>query len=250
MAQDKHRVALVTGGMGGLGEAICVKLAALGHTVVTTHSPGNTKARDWLASMTKQGGKFHAYPCDVTDWASCVACVAQVAKEVGPVDVLVNNAGITRDMTFKRMDKANWDMVIKTNLDSCFNMTKQVCDGMLDRGWGRIINISSVNGQKGAFGQVNYSAAKAGMHGFTKALALEVARKGVTVNTISPGYIGTKMVMAIPQEVLDSKIIPQIPMGRLGKPDEIAGLVAYLSSEEAAFLTGANIAINGGQHMF
>jgi len=186
----------------------------------------------------------------VTDWASCVTCVAQVVKEVGPVDVLVNNAGITRDMTFKRMDKANWDVVIKANLDSCFNMTKQVCDGMLDRGWGRIINISSVNGQKGAFGQVNYSAAKAGMHGFTKALALEVARKGVTVNTISPGYIGTKMVMAIPQEVLDSKIIPQIPMGRLGKPDEIAGLVAYLSSEEAAFVTGANIAINGGQHMF
>ena len=250
MAQDKHRVALVTGGMGGLGEAICVKLAALGYTVVTTHSPGNTKAQEWLSSMNKQARKFHAYPCDVVDWASCVACVAQVVKEVGPVDVLVNNAGITRDMTFKKMDKANWDAVIKTNLDSCFNMTKQVCDGMLDRGWGRIINISSVNGQKGAFGQVNYSAAKAGMHGFTKALALEVARKGVTVNTISPGYIGTKMVMAIPQEVLDSKIIPQIPMGRLGKPDEIAGLVAYLSSEEAAFVTGANIAINGGQHMF
>jgi len=169
---------------------------------------------------------------------------------VGQVDVLVNNAGITRDMTFKRMDKANWDAVIRTNLDSCFNMAKQVCDGMVERGWGRVINISSVNGQKGAFGQVNYSAAKAGMHGFTKALALEVAKKGVTVNTISPGYIGTKMVMAIPQEVLDSKIIPQIPMGRLGKPDEIAGLVAYLASDEAAFVTGANIAINGGQHMF
>ena len=164
--------------------------------------------------------------------------------------MLVNNAGITRDMTFKRMDKANWDAVIRTNLDSCFNMTKQVCDGMVERGWGRVINISSVNGQKGAFGQVNYSAAKAGMHGFTKALALEVAKKGVTVNTISPGYIGTKMVMAIPQEVLDSKIIPQIPTGRLGKPDEIAGLVAYLASDEAAFVTGANIAINGGQHMF
>ena len=250
MAQDKHRVALVTGGMGGLGEAICVKLAALDYTVVTTHSPGNTKAQDWLAAMKKQGYKFHAYPCDVVDWGSCVACVAQVIKDVGPVDVLVNNAGITRDMTFKKMDKANWDAVIRTNLDSCFNMTKQVCDGMVDRGWGRIINISSVNGQKGAFGQVNYSAAKAGMHGFTKALALEVARKGVTVNTISPGYIGTKMVMAIPQDVLDTKIIPQIPVGRLGKPDEIAGLVAYLASEEAAFVTGANIAINGGQHMF
>jgi acetoacetyl-CoA reductase len=164
--------------------------------------------------------------------------------------VLVNNAGITRDMTFKKMDKVNWDAVMKTNLDSVFNMTKPVCDGMLERGWGRIINISSVNGQKGAFGQTNYSAAKAGMHGFTKALALEVARKGVTVNTISPGYIGTKMVMAIPQEVLESKIIPQIPMARLGKPEEVAGLVAYLASDEAAFLTGANIAINGGQHMF
>ena len=175
--------------------------------------------------------------------------MAKIDKEVGPIDVLVNNAGITRDMTFKKMDKPNWDAVMRTNLDSVFNMTKPVCDGMVERGWGRIINISSVNGQKGAFGQTNYSAAKAGMHGFTKALALEVARKGVTVNTISPGYIGTKMVMAIPQEVLDSKIIPQIPMARLGKPEEVAGLVAYLSSDEAAFVTGANIAINGGQHM-
>jgi acetoacetyl-CoA reductase len=249
MAEDKRRIALVTGGMGGLGEAICVKLAALGDTVVTTHSPGNTKAQEWLEAMKKAGYTFHAYPCDVVDWDSCVACVGKVVKEVGPVDVLVNNAGITRDMTFKKMDKTNWDAVIKTNLYSCFNMTKQVCDGMVERGWGRIINISSVNGQKGAFGQVNYSAAKAGMHGFAKALALEVAKKGVTVNTISPGYIGTKMVMAIPQEVLDSKIIPQIPMGRLGKPDEIAGLIAYLASEEAAFITGANLAINGGQHM-
>jgi len=148
------------------------------------------------------------------------------------------------------MDKVSWDAVMKTNLDSVFNMTKPVCDGMVDRGWGRIINVSSVNGQKGAFGQTNYSAAKAGMHGFTKALALEVARKGVTVNTISPGYIGTKMVMAIPKDVLDSKIIPQIPLGRLGKPEEVAGLVAYLCSDEAAFVTGANIAINGGQHMY
>jgi len=247
---DKHRVALVTGGMGGLGEAICVKMAALGYTVVTTHSPGNTKADEWLSSMKQQGYNFKAYPCDVADFESASSCVKKVAEEVGPVDVLVNNAGITRDMTFKKMDKPNWDAVMKTNLDSCFNMTKQVVDGMADRGWGRIINISSVNGQKGAFGQTNYSAAKAGMHGFTKALALEYARKGVTSNTISPGYIGTKMVMAIPKDVLDSKIIPQIPMGRLGKPEEVAGLVAYLASEEAAFLTGANIAINGGQHMF
>jgi len=250
MAASTARVALVTGGMGGLGEAICIKLAALGYKVVTTYSPGNTKATEWLSEMKRGGYAFSAYPCDVTDWDSCAKCVSTVAREVGPVDVLVNNAGITRDMTFKKMDKAAWDAVMKTNLDSVFNMTKQVYDSMLDRSWGRIINISSVNGQKGAFGQTNYSAAKAGMHGFTKALALEVAKKGITVNTISPGYIGTKMVTAIPQEVLDSKIIPQIPMSRLGKPEEVAGLVAYLSSEEAAFVTGANISINGGQHMF
>ena len=250
MAANTARVALVTGGMGGLGEAICVKLAALGYKVVTTYSPGNTKAGEWLSDMKRAGYQFAAYPCDVTDWDSCVKCVGTVAREIGPVDVLVNNAGITRDMTFKKMDKASWDAVMKTNLDSVFNMTKQVYDSMLERNWGRIINISSVNGQKGAFGQTNYSAAKAGMHGFTKALALEVAKKGITVNTISPGYIGTKMVMAIPQDVLDSKIIPQIPMSRLGKPEEVAGLVAYLSSEEAAFVTGANISINGGQHMF
>jgi acetoacetyl-CoA reductase len=199
--------------------------------------------------MSVQGYHFYAYPCDVTDWESCQACIRKMTEDLGPVDVLVNNAGITRDMTFKKMDKINWDSVLHANLDSCFNMTKQVCDGMMERGWGRVINISSVNGQKGAFGQTNYSAAKAGMHGFTKSLALEVARKGVTVNTISPGYIGTRMVRAIPKDVLESKIIPQIPMGRLGKPEEVAGLVAYLASEEAAFVTGANIAINGGQHM-
>jgi acetoacetyl-CoA reductase len=245
----KKRVALVTGGMGGLGEAICIKLAALGDTVVTTYSPGNSKSTQWLKSMKDQGFEFYAYPCDVVDWDSCEGCIRNLAKELGPVDVLVNNAGITRDMTFKKMDKINWDAVMHANLNSCFNMTKQVCEGMVERGWGRVINISSVNGQKGAFGQTNYSAAKAGMHGFTKALALEVARKGVTVNTISPGYIGTKMVTAIAKEILDTKIIPQIPMGRLGKPEEVAGLVAYLASEEAAFVTGANIAINGGQHM-
>jgi acetoacetyl-CoA reductase len=243
------RIALVTGGMGGLGEAICRKLAALGYTVVTTYSPENTKAPQWLAAMKEEGLEFYAYPCDVVDWGSCDDCIARLTRELGPVDVLVNNAGITRDMTFKKMDKVNWDAVMHANLDSCFNMTKQVCEGMVERGWGRVINVSSVNGQKGAFGQTNYSAAKAGMHGFTKALALEVARKGVTVNTISPGYIGTKMVTAIPKDVLDTKIIPQIPVGRLGKPEEVAGLVAYLASDEAAFLTGANIAINGGQHM-
>jgi acetoacetyl-CoA reductase len=175
--------------------------------------------------------------------------MAKVQSQVGPVDILVNNAGITRDMTFKKMTKADWDVVIHTNLDSAFNMSKQVCDGMVERGWGRLVNVSSVNGAKGAFGQTNYAAAKAGMHGFTKSLALEVAKKGVTVNTISPGYIGTKMVTAIPKEVLDSKILPQIPMGRLGQPGEVAGLIIYLCSDEAAFVTGANIAINGGQHM-
>jgi acetoacetyl-CoA reductase len=245
----QRRVALVTGGMGGLGEAICLKLAGLNYTVVTTCSPGNQRSEQWLREMRERGYDFHAYPCDVAEWASCVACVRRITAEVGPVDVLINNAGITRDMTFRKMDRTSWDAVMHADLDSCFNMTKQVCDGMVDRGWGRIINISSVNGQKGAFGQTNYAAAKAGMHGFSKSLALEVARKGVTVNTISPGYIGTKMVMAIPRDVLDGKIIPQIPVGRLGKPEEVAGLVAYLASEEAAFVTGANIAINGGQHM-
>ncbi|WP_374343964.1 acetoacetyl-CoA reductase [Azonexus sp.] len=244
------RVALITGGMGGLGEAICIKMAALGYKVVTTYSPGNTKAADWLKNMNNMGYGFKAYPCDVTDFDSAKACVEAVTQEVGPVDVLVNNAGITRDMTFRKMTKADWDAVMSTNLDSVFNMTKQVMDGMVERKWGRVINVSSVNGQKGAFGQTNYSAAKAGMHGFTKALALEVAKQGVTVNTISPGYIGTKMVTAIPQEILDSKILPQIPVNRLGKPEEIAGLVAYLASDEAAFVTGANISINGGQHMF
>jgi acetoacetyl-CoA reductase len=244
-----QRVAVVTGGMGGLGEAICSKLAKIGYKVVATYSPGNKKWNDWLAGMKKQGYDFYACEADVADFASCQNAVKQIQSEVGPIDVLVNNAGITRDTTFRKMEKDGWDAVIRTNLDSVFNMTKPVVDGMAERGWGRIINVSSVNGQKGAFGQTNYSAAKAGMHGFTKALALEYARKGVTVNTISPGYIGTKMVLAIPKEILDSKIVPQIPVGRLGKPEEVAGLVAYLCTEEAAFVTGANIAINGGQHM-
>jgi acetoacetyl-CoA reductase len=245
-----QRVAVVTGGMGGLGEAICVKLARMGNKVIATYSPGNKKANEWLADMKKQGHEFAAFEVDVADFESCQRAAATIQAEVGPVDVLVNNAGITRDMTFRKMDKASWDAVMKTNLDSVFNMTKPFVDGMAERGWGRVINVSSVNGQKGAFGQTNYSAAKAGMHGFTKALAQEYARKGVTINTISPGYIGTKMVLAIPKDILDSKIIPQIPVGRLGKPEEVAGLVAYLCSEEAAFVTGANIAINGGQHMF
>lgn len=244
------KIALVTGGMGGLGEAICIKLAAMDYKVVTTHSPSNRKAADWLETMKSHGLHFYAYPCDVADYESCVACVKQVEAEVGPVDVLINNAGITRDLTFRKMSKEDWDAVIRTNLDSCFSMCKQVLDGMVARKWGRVINVSSVNGQKGGFGQTNYAAAKAGMHGFTKSLALEVAKNGVTVNTISPGYIGTNMVAAIDPVVLNSKILPLIPMARLGKPEEIAGLVAYLSSDEAAFVTGANISINGGQHMF
>ena len=239
------RVAVITGGMGGLGESISTKMHAAGYRVVVTHSPGNTRVKDWLGEHNAAGRQFSAYGVDVADFDSCKDCVARVTKDVGPIDILVNNAGITKDTTFKKMSKADWDAVIRTNLDSVFNMTKHVMDGMTDRGWGRVINVSSVNGSKGAFGQTNYSAAKAGVHGFTKALALEVARKGVTVNTISPGATST----AIAKEVLDSKILPQIPLGRLGTPDEIAGLIIYLCSEEAAFVTGANIAINGGQHM-
>jgi acetoacetyl-CoA reductase len=246
---SKKRVVLVTGGMGGLGETISTKMADAGYNVAVTHSPGNKGHEDWVRHMHLRGYDFLAVACDVADIDSCAKAAAEVTKRIGPVDVLVNNAGITRDMTFKKMDKVNWDAVLRTNLDSLFNMTKQFADAMSERGWGRIINVSSVNGSKGAFGQTNYSAAKAGVHGFTKALALEVAKKGVTVNTISPGYIGTKMVTAIPKEILDSKILPQIPVGRLGKPEEVAGLIIYLASEEAAFVTGANIAINGGQHM-
>jgi len=245
----EQRTVLVTGGMGGLGETISTKMADAGYKVAVTYSPGNAKHAQWLADMKARGYDLVAVECDVADLDSCAKAVAAVQAKLGPVDVLVNNAGITRDMTFKKMDKVNWDAVLRTNLDSLFNMTKQVADGMVDRGWGRIINVSSVNGSKGAFGQTNYSAAKAGVHGFTKALALEVAKKNVTVNTISPGYIGTKMVTAIPKDILDSKILPQIPVGRLGKPEEVAGLIIYLASEEAAFVTGANIAINGGQHM-
>ncbi len=246
----KQRIAVVTGGMGGLGETISTKMADAGYRVVVTYSPSNTKFKSWLEEMKSRGYSFSAFPVDVVEYDSCAKQCNIIQSEIGPIDILVNNAGITRDMTFKKMTKSDWDAVMRTNLDSCFNMTKQVMDGMIDRGWGRVINVSSVNGQKGAFGQTNYSAAKAGIHGFTKALALEVAKKGVTINTISPGYIGTKMVTAIPKEILDTKILPQIPIGRLGKPDEVAGLIIYLCSEEAAFVTGANISINGGQHMY
>ncbi|WP_199152749.1 beta-ketoacyl-ACP reductase [Chromobacterium sp. ASV23] len=242
------KIALVTGGMGGIGTAICKTLAETGHTVVTTYSKSG-REQAWLADMKGLGfTDIHCYQCDVADFAACQSMVARIVKDLGPVSILVNNAGITRDASFKKQTKDDWDAVIRTNLDSVFNMTKPVLDGMLEAGFGRIINISSINGQKGQFGQTNYSAAKAGMHGFTMALAQEVAKKGVTVNTISPGYIATEMVMVVPEDVRN-KIIAQIPVGRLGKPEEIAALVGFLSSEHAGFITGSNIAMNGGQHM-
>ncbi|CAB3716566.1 acetoacetyl-CoA reductase [Trinickia soli] len=243
------KLALVTGGMGGIGEAISIRLHDVGHAVVVTYSPNNTGADDWLARMEATGRQFRAYPVDVADYDSCVRCAAQIKAEIGPIDILVNNAGITRDASFKKLEKDGWDAVLSTNLDSVFNMTKQWYEEMTARGWGRIVNISSVIGCKGGFGQTNYAAAKAGMHGFTKSLALEVARKGVTVNTVSPGFIATRMVMAVPDDVMKTKILPDIPVGRLGQPEEVAALVAYLCSNEAAFVTGANISINGGQHL-
>jgi acetoacetyl-CoA reductase len=242
------QVALVTGASRGIGAAIAQVLAAQGLKVIGTATSDEGAARISAALAAFPGCR--GANLNVNDAVAAEALIDAIVKEHGGLQVLVNNAGITRDMTFKKMTKADWDAVMHTNLDSVFNMTKQVMDGMVERKWGRIINVSSVNAQKGAFGQTNYSAAKAGMHGFTKALALEVAKQGVTVNTISPGYIGTKMVTAIPQEILDSKILQQIPVNRLGKPEEIAGLVAYLASDEAAFVTGANISINGGQHMY
>ena len=242
------RVAVVTGGMGGLGEAICMKLGKMDYKVVATYSPGNTKHNEWLAEMKKQGYEFRAVPVDVTNFESCQQAIAQITKDVGPVDVLVNNAGITRDTTFRKIDQDSWRAVITTNLDSVFNMTKPVIDAMAERNWGRIINVSSVNGQKGAFGQTNYSAAKAGMHGFTMALAQELASKGVTVNTVSPGYIGTDMVKAIREDVL-AKIVATIPVKRLGQPEEIASIIAWLASEEGGYSTGADFSVNGGLHM-
>src|SRR4030095_195106 len=202
-----QRTAVVTGGMGGLGESISTKMHDAGYKVVVTYSPGNANADNWVKQMKARDYNFSAFPVDVADFDSCQQTMAKVQSQVGPVDILVNNAGITRDMTFKKMTKADWDVVIRTNLDSVFNMSQQVCYGMVERGWGRIVNVSSVNGSKGAFGQSNYAAAKAGMHGFTKALARELATKGVTVNTISPGYIGNKIVTAIPHEILNSKIL-------------------------------------------
>ncbi|WP_424192113.1 acetoacetyl-CoA reductase [Ampullimonas aquatilis] len=250
MSDNTAKLALITGGMGGLGEALCRKLAQSGFRVVTTFSSRNTQAQDWLARQKADGFDFHAYPMDVTQFESCKVSVANIMAEHGTIEVLVNNAGITRDATLKKMQLEDWRAVLSTNLDSVFHLSKLVIDGMLEKQWGRIINISSVNGQRGAFGQVNYAAAKAGMHGFTKALALEVAKKHITVNTVSPGYLNTKMVAAIPAEILQSKILPEIPVGRLGEPAEVADLVSWLCSDSAAFVTGANFAINGGQHMY
>ena len=244
-----QKVALVTGGMGGLGTAICRRLHDAGLTVATTYSPYNTSPEGWLAAQRDDGYRFKAYKVDVGNFAETEAMMQRLLTDLGGLDVLVNNAGITRDRSLSKMQLADWQDVMHTNLDSVFNLSKQAIEPMMAQKWGRIINISSVNGQKGAFGQANYAAAKAGMHGFTKALALEMARYGVTVNTVSPGYLRTKMVMQVPDDILQNKILPQIPMGRLGEPDEVAGLVAYLVSQEAAFVTGANIAINGGQHM-
>lgn len=243
------RIALVTGGTGGIGSCICRQLSADGFTVVANYiAAEEVKAQAWLAAERAAGQDMHIAMGDVSNYESSLAMMAKVKAEVGSVSVLVNNAGITKDGTFKKMPLENWMDVLNINLNSVFNVTRPVIDDMLAAGWGRVINMSSINGQKGQFGQTNYSAAKAGMHGFTKALAQETAAKGITVNTISPGYIGTEMVMAIQQEVRD-QIVAGIPVGRLGKPEEIAKLVSYLASEDAAFITGANIAINGGQHM-
>ena len=241
--------ALITGATSGIGRAVADKLAQAGiHVMVVGRNV--QRGEKTIAEIRAAGGKADFISSDLRDAASARA-VAEKAVELGGghVDILINNAGITRDASFKKLDKVNWDAVIRTNLDSVFNMTKPVCDSMVERGWGRIINVSSIIGSKGGFGQTNYAAAKAGMHGFTKSLALEVAKKGVTVNTISPGYIATKMVMAVPEDIRETKIIPQIPVGRLGEPDEVAALVLYLCSREAGFVTGANIAINGGQHL-
>jgi acetoacetyl-CoA reductase len=244
MGKLDNKIALVTGGTGGIGTAICQRLADDGAQIVTT-STNPEKAAKWQA---KQNFDSTIIKCDVGNYDNCKAMKEQIEKELGVVDIVVNNAGITRDGSFRKMDTEKWSQVITTNLNSVFNISHQFVDGMTGKGYGRIINISSINGQKGQFGQTNYSAAKAGVHGFTMALAQEVARKGVTVNTVSPGYIATEMVMAVAEEIRN-QIIAQIPIGRLGKPEEIGALVAFLCSDEAGLITGANLAANGGQHM-
>lgn len=247
--QVAARIALVTGGMGGLGTAMCKALAKDGMIVVANCLPGFPPKDEWLAKMRAEGYNVHAAEGDVSDFDSCAAMVKKIEAEIGPIDVLVNNAGITRDSVFRKMEKAQWDAVLSTNLDSLFNVTRQVIDGMVARNFGRIINMASVNGVKGQFGQANYSAAKAGVLGFTKAIAQEVVKKGVTVNAIAPGYIATEMILAIKQEVRD-QIEQTVPMGRFGKPEEIGHLVSFLASDLAGYMTGATFNINGGLHMY
>jgi acetoacetyl-CoA reductase len=242
------KIALVTGGTGGIGSAICKQLVADGFRVIATYLNHNDKLKTWSYNMYAKGFAISLYQCDVADFSSCANLINQISNEQGSIDVLVNNAGITKDATLKKLSYQNWLDVINTNLNSVYNMSKHVIDNMINNSWGRIINISSINGQKGQFGQTNYSAAKAGIHGFTMALAQEVAKKGITVNTIAPGYIATDMVMAIDEAIRD-KIIESIPIGRLGTPQEIASLVGFLASDNAGFITGSEIAINGGQHM-
>jgi acetoacetyl-CoA reductase len=242
------KVAYVTGGMGGIGTAICRRLCTSGFLVVAGCGPGSTRKDRWLAEMRAEGHDVYASEGNVSNWDSTRDAFLRVRAEHGPPDVLVNNAGITRDCVFRKMTNEQWHEVIETNLNSLFHVTKQVIDDMLEKGWGRIINISSVNGQKGQFGQTNYSTAKAGIHGFTMALAQELASKGVTVNTVSPGYIGTDMVRAVKPEALE-KIVASIPVKRLGTPEEIASIVAWIASEESGFATGADFSLNGGLHM-
>lgn len=242
-----QKVAYVTGGMGGIGTAICQRLHKDGFKVIAGCGPTRDYAK-WLAEQKAQGYTFYASVGNVAEWDSTVEAFGKAKAEHGSIDVLVNNAGITRDRMFLKMTRDDWDAVISTNLTSMFNVTKQVVGDMVEKGWGRIVNISSVNGEKGQAGQTNYSAAKAGMHGFTMALAQELANKGVTVNTVSPGYIGTDMVKAIRQDVLD-KIVGTIPVKRLGEPSEIASIIAWLASDESGYSTGADFSVNGGLHM-
>jgi len=241
------KVAYVTGGMGGIGTAICQRLFKDGFTVIAGCGPTRDYGK-WLAEQKALGFEFHASVGNVGAWESTVEAFGKAKAEHGSIDVLVNNAGITRDRMFVKMTPDDWNAVIETNLNSMFNVTKQVVGDMVEKGWGRIINISSVNGAKGQAGQTNYSAAKAGMHGFTMALAQELASKGVTVNTVSPGYIGTDMVRAIRQEVLD-KIVATIPVKRLGEPSEIASIISWLATDEGGYSTGADFSVNGGLHM-
>ena len=246
-SEDK-KVVLVTGATGGLGTAMCKELHDDGYNVVGNYHT-KEKAEKWMKQLDGEGYQIELFYGDVSDFDSTAKMIKEIEEKVGPIAVLVNNAGITRDGRFVNMKPEDWHKVISTNLDSVFNCTRNVIQGMIDRKFGRVINISSVNGQRGQFGQTNYSAAKAGMHGFTKSLAMEVAKYGVTVNTISPGYIGTDMVMAVPEKVLN-QIIAQVPVGRLGGTHEVAYLVSFLASEETSFITGANYSINGGQHVY